>query len=139
MRSRDATELQRLHALATGLVARHYRRPLTVLEVADALGASPRRLQRAYAQAGQSSFREDLTQTRLAAAAELLAGQAIPVEVVGRLVGYRQPAAFTRAFRRRYGLAPAGYRAAARASRAAAGAQPAGLSSPTTAATAPGW
>jgi AraC-like DNA-binding protein len=136
--SRDRAELQRLHALATGLVARHYRRPLTVTAVAHVLGASPRRLQRAYAQVGDSSFREHLTQTRLAAAAELLAGQAIPVELVARLVGYRQSAAFTRAFRRRYGLAPAGYRAAARTSRTA-GAPPVGLSSPTTAATAPGW
>jgi transcriptional regulator GlxA family with amidase domain len=130
--SRDAAELQRLHALASLLVARHYRRPLTVTGVADAVGASPRRLQRAYSHAGEGSFREHLAQTRLAAAAELLAGQSIPVELVGRLVGYREPSAFARAFRRRYGLTPARYRAAARTARAAT------LSSPTTAATTPG-
>ena len=44
-------------------------------------------------------------------AAELLVEQrSIPVREVARLVGYRQAPHFARAFRRRYGLAPARFR-----------------------------
>lgn len=115
---------QRLHALAEGVIARHYRQPLTLSVVAGALSTSPRQLERAYAHAGRSSFREDLVQARLSAGAELLAEQAIPVADVARLVGYRQASAFATSFRRRYGLSPARYRAAARAARAAVCAAP---------------
>ena len=48
-------------------------------------------------------------------AAVLLAGSAIPVRDVARLVGYRQAPHFARAFRRRYGISPARFRAQARA------------------------
>jgi AraC-like DNA-binding protein len=126
----------RLHLLARAVVESQYRRPLTIAAVARALSTSPRQLQRAYAACGDSSFSEDLARARLAAAAELLAEQAISVGDVARLVGYRQPSHFARAFRRRYGLAPARFRAAARAGRTS-GRGP--LSSPPTAATSRGW
>ena len=93
------------------LVARHYRRPLTLVAVAGALASSPRQLQRAYAQFGDTTFSEDLRARRMTAAAQLLVQHsAIPVADVARLVGYRQPPHFARAFRRRYGLAPARFR-----------------------------
>jgi two-component system response regulator YesN len=104
------SERRRLYLLARVLVARHYRRELTLREVARALSCSPRQLQRAYAQFGQSTFQEDLTARRMAAAAELLARQAIPVRDVARLVGYSGGSHFARAFRRRYGLTPARFR-----------------------------
>jgi AraC family transcriptional regulator of adaptative response / methylphosphotriester-DNA alkyltransferase methyltransferase len=106
---------RRLYLLARVVVARHYRRPLTLPVVAGALASSPRQLQRAYEQFGELSFHEDLLARRMAAAAALLIEQpAIAVADVARLVGYRQPSHFARAFRRRYGLPPAGFRAAAR-------------------------
>ena len=50
----------------------------------------------------------------MAVAAELLVEQrAIPVADVARLVGYSQAPHFARVFRRRFGLAPASFRAAA--------------------------
>jgi AraC-like DNA-binding protein len=99
----------RVYLLARVIVARHYRRPLTLAAVARALSVSPRQLQRAYAQ-HESSFHEDLHARRMAIAARLLADQpAIPVADVGRLVGYRGTY-FARAFRRRYGLSPATFR-----------------------------
>jgi AraC family transcriptional regulator of adaptative response / methylphosphotriester-DNA alkyltransferase methyltransferase len=108
-------ERRRLYLLARVVVARHYRRDLTLVLVARALASSPRQLQRAYAQFGETSFREDLHARRMAAAAELLAGQrSIPVRDVARLVGYRQPPHFARAFRRRYGISPARFRERAR-------------------------
>jgi AraC-like DNA-binding protein len=110
---------RRLYLLARVVVARHYRRPLTLAVVAGAVCSSPRQVQRAYAQFGELSFHEDLLARRMSAAAQLLADQpAIPVRDVARLVGYRQAAYFAGAFRRRYGLAPARFREQARASRA---------------------
>jgi transcriptional regulator GlxA family with amidase domain len=47
---------------------------------------------------------------RLRNAAELLARQPLTVRQVSLLVGYRQPAHFAKAFRRRYGVTPAQYR-----------------------------
>jgi AraC family transcriptional regulator, regulatory protein of adaptative response / methylphosphotriester-DNA alkyltransferase methyltransferase len=110
---------RRLYLLARVVVARNYRRRLTLAAVARAVSSSPRQVQRAYAQFGQTSFQEDLRARRLAAAAQLLAEQpAICVRDVAQLVGYRQAPHFARAFRRRYGLAPALFRQRARAHRA---------------------
>jgi AraC-like DNA-binding protein len=103
----------RLYLLARVVVARHYRRELTLEMVAGAVSSSPRQIQRAYAQFGEMTFQEDLFARRMNAAAELLLEQrAIPVASVARLVGYSQAPHFARAFRRRYGCSPARFRAA---------------------------
>jgi AraC family transcriptional regulator, regulatory protein of adaptative response / methylphosphotriester-DNA alkyltransferase methyltransferase len=115
VRSDTFSTRRRLYLLARVVVARHYRRPLTLAVVAGALSSSPRQLQRAYAQFGETSFQEDLLARRMAAAAELLVEQrAIPVRDVARLVGYRQAPHFAQAFRRHYGLSPARFREQAR-------------------------
>jgi AraC-like DNA-binding protein len=102
---------QRLYLLARVIVVRHYRRDLTLEEVAKALASSPRQLQRAYAQFGGMSFREDLLARRTAVGAQLLIEQrSIPVDDVARLVGYSQGPHFARAFLRRYGLSPGRFR-----------------------------
>jgi AraC-like DNA-binding protein len=117
---------RRLYLLARVVVARHYSRRLTLAVVAGALSSSPRQVQRAYAAFGELSFYEDLLARRMSAAAQLLAEQpAIAVRDVARLVGYRQAPHFARAFRRRYGLAPARFREQARAHRAQTGERPA--------------
>ena len=142
MRPNTLIERRRLYLLARAVVARHYRRELTLAVVARALASSPRQVQRAYAQFGERSFNEDLRARRMSVAAGLLFEQpALAVADVARLVGYRQPAHFARAFRRSYGLAPASFRAQARAHRAralAARAQAAGrTSAPASAEAAP--
>ncbi len=115
-------------------IARHYREPLTVAELARWLGTSRRALQRAYADAGATTVAEELRVARLRAGAELLSEQSIAVADIGRIVGFRSRSAFTAAFTRRYGLSPARFRAAARAARRAA----AGVTPPRTAATGRG-
>jgi AraC-like DNA-binding protein len=106
---------RRLYLLARVVVARHYRRQLTLTVLAGALSSSPRQLQRAYAQFGEITFCEDLLARRMAAASQLLIEQpAIAVQDVARLVGYRQASHFARVFRRRYGLSPARFRERAR-------------------------
>ena len=119
MRPATVAERRRLYLLSRVVIARHYRRRLTLEAVAAALASSPRQLQRAYAQFGQLSFHEDLLERRMGVAAQLLAEQpGLGVREVARLVGYRQGSHFARAFRRRYGLSPARFRERARAQRA---------------------
>jgi AraC family transcriptional regulator of adaptative response / methylphosphotriester-DNA alkyltransferase methyltransferase len=106
--------LVELHAGAEAIVTRHYRRRLTLELVARALATSPRQLQRAYADVGHTTFADHLRSVRLRNAAELLAHQPLTVTDVARLVGYRQPSHFVKAFRRRYGSTPGAFRDAAR-------------------------
>jgi AraC family transcriptional regulator of adaptative response / methylphosphotriester-DNA alkyltransferase methyltransferase len=124
MRPDTLAARQRLYLLSRVVVARHYRRELTLEMVARAVSCSPRQLQRSYAQFGEMTFKEDLLARRMSAAAELLIEQrAIAVADVARLVGYRHAPHFARAFRRRYGLPPARFREVgvrARAARVAA-------------------
>ena len=120
MRPHTLASRRRLYLLSRVIVQRHYRQELTLERVARALASSPRQLQRAYAQFGRLTFREDLHARRMDAAAELLTEQqAIPVGDVARLVGYRHAPHFARAFRRRYGLAPAVFRERALVARGA--------------------
>jgi AraC-like DNA-binding protein len=149
VREQTLAERRRLYLLARVVVARHYRRQLTLQQVAKALSSSPRQLQRSYAQFGELSFQEDLHSRRLRVAADLLVEQRfVSVADVGRLVGYESASHFSRAFRRRYGLPPgifrrrallgAGSQRPARASKAATGSGSAPASSSAGRASAPG-
>jgi AraC-like DNA-binding protein len=111
VRVRTYHEHRRLYLQARMVVDRHYAKRLTVTVIARALATSPRQLQRAYERFGERTFREDLTARRMRAAAELLTQPAIAVGEVARLVGYRQPSHFAKAFRARYGVSPARFRA----------------------------
>jgi AraC-like DNA-binding protein len=102
--------LAELYLRATTAVERHYRRELTVSALARALATSPRQLQRAYDEIGLTSFAAQLRAVRLRNAAELLAHQSLTVTDVSRLVGYRQPSHFVKAFRCRYGVTPGAFR-----------------------------
>jgi AraC-like DNA-binding protein len=111
VRAHTLNEHRRLYLQARLVIERHYAKHLTVVVLARALATSPRQLQRAYGRFGRSTFREDLVGRRMRAAAELLAQPAIPVRDVAHLVGYRQPSHFSKAFRARYGISPARFRA----------------------------
>ncbi|MEA2250037.1 MAG: AraC family transcriptional regulator [Solirubrobacteraceae bacterium] len=102
--------LAELYLRATTAVERRYRHELTVSALARALATSPRQLQRAYDEIGLTSFAAQLRAVRLRNAAELLAHQSLTVTDVSRLVGYRQPSHFVKAFRRRYGVTPGAFR-----------------------------
>lgn len=111
MRPYTLGERRRLYLLARLVVKRHYREPLTLGVVARMLASSPRQIQRVYAQFSSATFHYDLLSRRMVAAAGLLSQPAIPVRDVARLVGFRQPSHFARAFRRRYGVSPTVFRA----------------------------
>jgi AraC family transcriptional regulator, regulatory protein of adaptative response / methylphosphotriester-DNA alkyltransferase methyltransferase len=95
---------------ATAIVEREYASELSLDDIARRIASSRRQLQRAYAEVGNTTFREHLTGVRMDRAAELLARRSVTVREVAHRVGYRQPAQFAKAFRRHLGVAPSDYR-----------------------------
>ena len=98
---------------ANAIVDREYSADLSLDDIARRVASSRRQLQRAYAEIGQTTFRDHLTAVRMHVAAELLSSRALTVREVAHRVGYRQPAQFAKAFRRHKGLAPSAFRAGA--------------------------
>jgi AraC family transcriptional regulator, regulatory protein of adaptative response / methylphosphotriester-DNA alkyltransferase methyltransferase len=78
---------------------------LSLGSLARSIATSRRQLQRVFGEQ-QTSFRAELQRVRMARAAQLLRDGDIPVATVARSVGYRQPAQFSKAFRRHYGHPP---------------------------------
>jgi AraC-like DNA-binding protein len=78
---------------------------------ARALASSVRSLQRRLAAAG-TSYQAVLDSTRQEAATSYLAGHVFSIAEIGYLLGYSEPAAFHRAFKRWTGLTPHEFRTA---------------------------
>ena len=100
-----------LYEEATDIVDQEFGSDLSLDEIARRVASSRRQLQRAYAEIGQTTFRDHLTRVRMEKAAELLTSRGLTVREVAHRVGYRQPAQFAKAFRRHLGVAPSDYRA----------------------------
>ena len=96
---------------ANEIVAHDYASELLLDDVARRIASSRRQLQRAYAEIGNTTFRDHLTRVRMERAAELLATRMFTVREVANRVGYRQPAQFAKAFRRHRGVSPSDFRA----------------------------
>jgi AraC family transcriptional regulator, regulatory protein of adaptative response / methylphosphotriester-DNA alkyltransferase methyltransferase len=91
---------------AAQLIQRDFAEGLALDDVARRVASSRRQLQRAFAEAGETSFRSYLQRVRMGRARELLREGSLPVHDVASSVGYRQPAQFAKAFRRHHGKAP---------------------------------
>lgn len=85
---------------------------LSLGTVARSIATSRRQLQRVFGER-DTSFRTELQRIRMAKAAELLHEGETPVSAVARSVGYRQPAQFSKAFRRHHGCPPSEMRGGA--------------------------
>lgn len=96
---------------ATAIVAEDYGHELSLDDIARRVASSRRQLQRAFAEIGHTTFREYLTNVRMDEAARMLGQRDLTVREVAHRVGYRQPAQFAKAFRRRHGVPPSMYRA----------------------------
>ena len=96
---------------ANAIVDRDYASDLSLDDIARRVASSRRQLQRAYAEIGNTTFRDHLTKVRMERAAELLATRMFTVREVAHRVGYRQPAQFAKAFRRHRGVSPSDFRA----------------------------
>jgi AraC family transcriptional regulator of adaptative response / methylphosphotriester-DNA alkyltransferase methyltransferase len=90
---------------AAAIIALEYPDRLELESVAHRLASSPRQLQRAFAEAAETSFRSYLRRARIERAAELLA-DGWSVSEAARAVGYSQPAHFAKAYRRERGRLP---------------------------------
>jgi transcriptional regulator GlxA family with amidase domain len=121
MREGTAERREELFTEAMHLIARDYAQDLQLEGVARTLATSRRQLQRAFAEVGNTSFRDELAKVRMHHARKLLASDGIPVRTVAASVGYHQPAQFAKSFRRHHGTAPSSYRKETRSKR---GAQP---------------
>jgi transcriptional regulator GlxA family with amidase domain len=115
-RMRDGT-LDRRRALLrdaiTAIVADHG--PGVDLDtVARGIGTSRRQLQRVFAELSERSFRDTLAAVRMGHARNLLATSERPIGEIARLVGYADPAQFTKAFRHHHGMPPRQFRRTAR-------------------------
>ena len=99
-----------LYDEAVAIIEREFARDLDLDDVARRVATSRRQLQRAFAESASTSFRTHLGEVRMSRARELLADGSLPVRDVARRVGYRQPAQFAKAFRRRFGAPPSRFR-----------------------------
>ncbi len=111
-----------LYEDAVAIVDSEYASDLGLDDIARRVASSRRQLQRAYAEIGNTTFRDHLTAVRMERAAELLARRSVTVREVAHRVGYRQPAQFAKAFRRHHGVAPSDFRAAGAGARGHLGA-----------------
>ena len=107
---------------AVDIVEAEFASELSLDDIARRVASSRRQLQRAYAEIGETTFREHLTAVRMDRAAEMLGVRGLTVREVAHRVGYRQPAQFAKAFRRHHGNAPSEFRASRRFEAPAAGA-----------------
>ena len=99
---------------AAAIIALEYPDRLELDAVAHRLATSPRALQRAFADVGETNFRTYLGAVRMERAEELLREGSLRVWEVAEAVGYRQPAQFAKAFRRLRGRPPSAVRTARR-------------------------
>jgi len=95
---------------AADIIEREYPDELELDEVARRLATSRRQLQRAFAEAGDTTFRTHLARVRMRKALEMLQEGSLPVREVAARVGYRQAAQFAKTFRRHHGRPPSTFR-----------------------------
>jgi AraC family transcriptional regulator of adaptative response / methylphosphotriester-DNA alkyltransferase methyltransferase len=122
MQRRTTIEARRaLFEEASAIVALEYPARLELAVVARRLATSPRQLQRAFTEAGGTTFRTYLRAVRMEQAEDLLRDGCLRVREVAGAVGYSQPAQFAKAFRRHHGRPPSALRIAAKAGEASQG------------------
>ncbi len=104
---RDAARL----AAARRLVDERWQEKLTLDGIARACGLNRAKLTRGFRQTFGSTVADAITDRRLEGAHSLLLATDLPVSSIGYRCGYSNNASFTRAFSRRYGIAPTRLRA----------------------------
>ena len=86
MREGTAERREELYREALALIERDYAHDLQLDGVARTLATSRRQLQRAFAEVGATSFRDELAKVRMHHARTLLANDGIPVRAVAARV-----------------------------------------------------
>jgi len=102
--------LDRRISRALGLLQAEPAKPWTVERLARAVGLSRAAFARRFAAASGRSPRRFLTELRLALAASLLTSTDDSLAQLAERIGYTSEFAFSRAFKRRHGVAPGTFR-----------------------------
>lgn len=85
-------------------------KPLTLGQQAKHLGLSESQLRRSVQKAAGIGPKEFVLQMRMSRSQSLLAESSYPIERIARLVGYQDPAYFSRLFSQRTGSSPSNFR-----------------------------
>ena len=95
-----------------GFIEERYGEPISLKDVARAVGLTPGYLTTVVGRKTGRTVLEWITERRMAEARRLLVGTDLPVEEVGRRVGYGDAGYFARTFGRAHGVTPLGWRRA---------------------------
>jgi AraC family transcriptional activator of pyochelin receptor len=97
-------------AAARRIVDERWHEKLTIDDIAKSCGINRDKLTRGFRELYQCSVAEALSERRLRQARQMLAASDLPVASIGYRCGYLNNASFTRAFSRRFGMAPTAMR-----------------------------
>ena len=103
-------------------IASHVRDPITVDDVADAVGVSRRTLENRFNSHLSRSVASEMRRVRIEHAKRLLAGRELSIAGIARVAGFSSNAQMSRVFQRELGVTPREYRRQ-RQRRGAAGAE----------------
>ena len=92
-------------------IREHYRKPITLAEVAEAAGRSAGYFSGYFHEKMKLSFSEYLLHFRLMAAAPYVASGNMPIKEIAYLHGFRSLGYFSSCFRAYFGISPREYRA----------------------------
>ena len=109
-----ATALDERLAPALSAIHRHPERPWTVSELAALTRQAPSTFAHRFSELVGTTPAAYLTDQRMAAAARMLESTTSQVGRIATAVGYASEPAFSRAFRRRFGVSPLAWRKGAR-------------------------
>jgi AraC family transcriptional activator of pyochelin receptor len=96
---------------ARRLIDEHWHEKLTLDSIARACGINRAKLTRGFRSMFAMTVADAIADMRLGGASQMLRSTDLPISSIGYRCGYLNNASFTRAFSRRYGLAPTQYRA----------------------------
>ena len=96
---------------ARRLIDERWHEKLTLDSIARACGINRAKLTRGFRAMFATTVADAIADRRLGGAGEMLRATDLPVSSIGYKCGYLNNASFTRAFSRRYGVAPTLYRA----------------------------
>ncbi|MDB5098122.1 MAG: two-component response regulator [Cyanobacteria bacterium RYN_339] len=100
-------------------IDRHFREPLSLTDVAAALGYTPSYLTHLVKRETGQTVQRWIISRRMEEAQRMLAGSDMPVTAIAHAVGYTDPNHFVRQFRQLMGVPPMAWRQARAAQRAA--------------------
>ena len=106
----ETASLDPLVARAQYWLQQRYSEPVRLDELAASLAVSARTLLRRFRQSTGLAPQAYLQRLRMESARRMLDRTTLPVEQIGRQVGYDDPAFFARLFKRENGMTPSGWR-----------------------------